>query len=1036
MKIRTKITLGFLIVSLFAASAGYWGLRQLEEIAQSLDKGLITSIERSDYLAEIDGLARRILYLSEVLTQSARNYAFTRNKRWMQRYHAFQPEWDHVVRLLIELSAEIDKKRFFKRVETAQSALAIMEHDAIQYADDNAWSMAIALLESDAYWHENRVIVGAVKEYFLKHGVGETAKIRVKIAAHRAQEILQQSIKITHVLLIVIVILSVIIGIIITELITRPLLRLIQHTERVAAGDLTTKIDISTQDEIGDLSTSFNKMTEELEMRTQKLARAREDALAANQAKSEFLANMSHEIRTPMNAIIGFTNLALHIELPPKPRDYLYKIGRASRSLLRIINDILDFSKIEAGHLHQESVPFDLHDLFQNLGDLFRKDPTDKGVEFNLWIPAACPTSLIGDNIRLEQVLVNLISNAVKFTAQGEIVVRVKATMESTDQVRLTFSVRDTGIGMTPKQISRLFDPFVQADGSISRKYGGTGLGLSICKRLVPMMDGQIEVESALGQGSTFRFTAAFGLQAEKKSIATRLPPDLDGMKILVVDDNKTSREMLIEMLATFPSKPVAVASGPAGLDAVRAAVDEDAPFDVVLVDQRMPEMDGAETLRRMGEILSAPAFFGQPPKTLMLTVSSDAERQWQTGPIKADALIQKPICRSVLFDAIMSLFGVHAAKVHKPEGESPKTNRIAEKIGGARVLLVEDNPLNREVAQGILEKVGIVIDEAHDGREAVRMVRQTRYDAVLMDIQMPEMDGYEATQRIRKDPQRQKLPIIAMTAHAMESDREKSLAAGMNDHVLKPIDNKQLFAALLRWIHPQGLEKRFGQSPQPIPVPKNKGEVPLPSTLDGIDVAEAMDRFDGDQSLLRSLLLKFSRHAQTTEEIRAALRQGDGQTAGRLAHTMKGLAGNLAANELQQTASVLEQAIKQGTIDADSVQMIPFEQALQRILATVRTLEPDRESKPASSEAVFSKDKRVDKRTVESLFRQLSGLLDDHDMASLESLHTLKETLDGMGFQEGLGKLEDRIGSYDFRGAQAVLGTMVQRWHVTLGAP
>jgi CheY-like chemotaxis protein len=594
----------------------------------------------------------------------------------------------------------------------------------------------------------------------------------------------------------------------------------------------------------------------------------------------------------------------------------------------------------------------------------------EKGLELLFKTDPAMPTALVGDPLRLGQILINLSNNAVKFTDSGEIVISTELIKKDDARVALKFSVEDTGIGMTAEQAARLFQPFMQADSSTTRKYGGTGLGLTISKRLAEMMGGEIWVESEPGRGSTFSFTATFGLGKEKAKKRFKPSTDLRGMKVLVVDDNATSREIFREMLESFSFEVTLAASGQAGLTELKKA-SESQPFELVVMDWKMPGMDGIEASRRIKNHKG----LRKIPAIIMVTAYGREEVVQQAEVAGLEGFLLKPVSPSMLFDAIMQAFGKAPPETSRVVQRKEQEARVLENIQGARVLLVEDNEINQQVAKEILEGAGLHVILANNGREAVNAVQEDHYDVVLMDVQMPVMDGYTATRKIRelhlkaqssklkktepkdrkegpaRSPQSSELPIIAMTAHAMAGDEQKSLEAGMNDHVTKPIDPDQLFATLQKWIKPVAGRSAVQKVPVPHVPAKSDQVVPLeedlPESLPGFDVAAGLSRLRGNKRLYRKLLLDFGgNYGAVAGEIRKALAARNFNQTHSLVHNLKGLAGNLEATELQAAAVALEKLVKgqaaESAADKElNRKLTDLESALKRALDAVQTLGP-----------------------------------------------------------------------------------------------
>ena len=672
--------------------------------------------------------------------------------------------------------------------------------------------------------------------------------------------------------------------------------------------------------------------------------RAEKKAEEATKAKSDFLANMSHEIRTPMNAIIGMAHLALKTDLTAKQYDYLKKVDISAKSLLGIINDILDFSKIEAGKLDMESVEFQLEDTLDNISTLVGIKTQEKGLELLFKTDPSVPTVLVGDPLRLGQILINLSNNAVKFTDTGEIVVSIELVKKEDAQITLKFSVQDTGIGMTAEQAAKLFQPFAQADSSTTRKYGGTGLGLTISKRLSEMMGGEIWVESEPGQGSTFSFTAKFGLGKEMAKKRFRPSQGLMGMKVLVVDDNATSRDIFQEILESFSFEVSMAASGEEGITELEAA-NNDKPFELVIMDWKMPGMDGIEASRRIKNHTG----LSKIPPIILVTAYSREEVMQQAEQVGLESFLLKPVSPSMLFDATMQAFGEAVPEISRITQKKEQEADALKHIQGARVLLVEDNEINQQVAKEILEGAGLNIELAINGQEAVNAVKENNYDAVLMDVQMPVMDGYTATREIRKDKHFKDLPIIAMTAHAMAGDEDKSLEAGMNGHVAKPIDPDQLFATLQKWIKPSEKRAQVKKAEIPVERPESDKTVPkeeeLPEDLPGFDLSDGLKRLQGNKRLYRNLLLRFATdYRGVANDIRIALDAKDFELTHSLVHNIKGLAGNLSATDLQAASVNLEKLVKGVEKKAPPAQELnlklsELETALNQALESVQSL-------------------------------------------------------------------------------------------------
>ena len=756
--------------------------------------------------------------------------------------------------------------------------------------------------------------------------------------------------------------------------------------------------------------TENRRAEEELARQKDIATQAQQQAEESDRSKSEFLANMSHEIRTPMNAILGLTHLALKTELTTKQQDYLQKVHSSATSLLTIINDILDLSKIEAGKLAMEAVEFSLDEMLSNVTTLIGDKAQQKGLEFLFEVPAGMRRQLVGDPLRLAQVLINLANNAVKFTDEGEVVISVELLDETERDVQLQFTVRDTGIGLKPEHIEHLFESFSQADTSTTRQYGGTGLGLSISKRLVEMMYGRIWVESTFGEGSTFHFTARFEKShAIPNKPGPTLAEGIRGRHVLVVDDNASARRIFREMLESLSLK-VSTADG--GLAGVEAVADATPAVDLVIVDWRMPDLDGFKTIEEIRKLPGLKVM----PRIIMATAFGREEMFREAEAAELDSVILKPANPSTLLDAIMDAFGLESGSDIRRTATGDYDLSTLRPVQGARILVAEDNDINQQVVRELLEHAGFFVDIANHGREAVDMARSGSYDLVLMDVQMPELDGYEATRQIHALPGCAELPILALTSGVMDQEKQRSREAGMVDHVGKPIEIRQLYDALLRWIP-------HGQRALPLAADSTTSEVeqdPLPLHLEGIDLEQGVLRTGGNRQLYRSLLTTFvETKSGSLDDLRTHLTAGDTQAAAREAHGLAGVAGNIGAAALAAAAKDLEHGLSNDDVDVISLLLESAQSQMDTVLDSLLQLSDLPQSMPESSPSSGS---GYTWEEIGVRLARLREMSEGFDPAVIDLLAELSPALAVESLSEPLRALETALERFDFEAALAPL--------------
>ncbi len=765
------------------------------------------------------------------------------------------------------------------------------------------------------------------------------------------------------------------------------------------------------------LEQAHNELEKKVRIRTEELLKAKEIADTSARTKTEFLANMSHEIRTPLNAIIGMSDLLLTTDHPYKQKEYLNVIQNSSKSLLELVNDILDYSKIDADQLDFETINFNIQDIVDEIAEMFLEKNISKQLELIIDINPEVPKELSGDPVRLRQVLVNLVSNAFKFTEKGEICISIDIKSKNNNFIDLIFCVKDTGIGieaaLCESTNSTLFDAFAQADGSTTRKYGGTGLGLAICRKIVTLMHGTIWVESEIGKGTSFYFTSKLKQLTKASHKKITLPENMTGKKVLIVDDNPSTLMVIKRYIESFNFKATIVELADKAFDIYKKALSTE-PFSLILMDIRLPGHDGitiAEKIKKHGH--------PDTPPIIMISAFGNEEEMLRAKEAGVEGFLMKPVKQSLLFDTIMGVFGNKTLKFNGPV----KTAHQNE-LSGACLLVVEDNPINQVVVTEMLNIQGLTIDIAGNGFEALECLKNKSYDAVLMDVQMPEMDGLETTKTIRDRLNHKSLPIIAMTAHAMYGDREKCIAAGMNDYVSKPLDRQLLLSTI---------KKNIGFTPADSVA---NPEDPLTNlsyiqhSAPGLNIREGISRLGGSWAKYLEILISFSKSFEHFSiQTKKLIEEKNFESIIINAHSIKGTSGNISANELYISVKSFEHALKGRDIKQITSTFSSVEEALNIVLQSIKRLVKNN-SKYENTAETENSSSCFDVSKVLAIFPELLESLRDLDpIESQNHLNTLNTFFSHEKTDKQLlglfTKMINSVEEYNFEVAVTLLETL-----------